>query len=149
MLFYTKFSRPRKTHTTTPKRPIDGRSLSSMSSCSSSSAWSTVDPIMSPLSWPECGDEPSVIGSPEECRVSEVRIEPTTPRSHRDTQNADVTGKKRKNKEEDLQEVITVAKNIASTLETREFAKKKTNATFVEYERHYYLYWKVIANKIK
>lgn len=42
-----------------------------------------------------------------------------------------------------------MAKNIASTLETREFAKKKTNATFVEYERHYYLYWKVIANKIK
>ncbi|KAB0805202.1 hypothetical protein PPYR_02172 [Photinus pyralis] len=126
MSFYSKCTRPRKTHTATVAVVHDGSPSSSRTS-SRSSGWSGIETILSPQSE---GDIEEIM---EQTITPERGAEASGTSSHASETRQSQKGSKSKRSLE-FDEVINTAKQIASTLQAKAAAPPpEQNRTFTEY----------------
>ncbi|CAG9822218.1 unnamed protein product [Phaedon cochleariae] len=150
MLFYSKFTKPRKTYTSTTKRHASrepllenlerpSTSTRPSSSTSNQSLWSSI--TIESITSPELVESPCDAASPTE-RENVPSCLQTPSRSNREESVETITPtassggnrkRKKKEKDEQVESLLNMAKTIATSIESRPTRQKNANSTFVDY----------------
>ena len=115
MLFYVKFTKPRKTYTNTPKKAA----VEQCQPGSSASVWSEVESIITP---------------PEDTNNG-IAVSETPKTTPRPTASTSINKRKRPEVQPDITDVLNMAKSLCTTIESRTAVQmtNNPNKTFVDY----------------